>query len=489
VRAAHRSLTLAWPAPALVLALACSGPSGPQVTGAGGSAGQGAAGTSTGGKGGGEVEQPPTFTSTELSQLRTLSPSSLPRVPADITNRFADDASAAAFGQRLFFERGFSGKLLDGDNDGTPNALGAKGETGRVSCAGCHVPDAGFLDNRTLGKQISLAAGWGKRRAPSLLDVGQATLLMWDGRHDTLYNQPFGPLESPAEMNSSRLYVAERTFALHREEYEAIFGEMPPLDDPQRFPEISAELTGCEPTVVDQSNTCNGVAHGIPGDQAEFDGLSAADQDAVTEVVVNLGKALGAYERLLDCGPGRFDAFIAGDPQALTPSEQRGAQLFVGAGQCINCHAGPFLSDQEFHNVGLRPAPVAVVFIDQDDSGASLGLAAALADPLNSLGKFSDGDDGRLPPSVAGEMLGAFRTPALRCAARRPSFMHTGQLKTLAEVVAFFNRGGDLFGYLGVNELAPLGLSPQDERDLVAFLGTLEGPGPAAELLVEPANP
>ncbi len=442
------------------------------------------------GAGGGAAGQvsdtAPLFDDAELRELAKLSPAALPAPPPDITNRFADDAGAAALGQRFFFEPGFSGKLLDGDNDGTANALGAQGETGKVACSGCHVPEAGFLDDRTLGKQISLGAGWGKRRAPSLLDVGQAKLLMWDGRHDTLYNQPFGPLESPVEMNSSRLYVAQRIYALYRGEYEALFGPMPPLDDATRFPALDAERTGCKPRIVDQSSTCNGVAHGIPGDGAEFDSLSPADQDAVTEVVVNLGKALGAYQRLLTCGPSRFDAWVAGDESALSPAEQRGARVFIGAGRCVSCHSGPFFSDQSFHNVGLKPGPVAVVFVDQDDAGAAQGLAAALADPLNSRGKYSDGDDGRLPRAVPPDSLGAFRTPTLRCVARRPSFMHTGQMSSLAQVVSFFARGGDHFGYPGTREIEPLNLTSRDEQDLVAFLGALDGPGPAAALLVDP---
>ena len=445
-------------------------------------------GEASGGAGGdGATDASPTFTKEELSQLRELSPESLPTPPPDLSNRFADDPEAAALGQRFFFDPSFSGVLLDGDNDGTPNALGAQGETGKVSCAGCHVPAAGFLDDRTLGKQISLGSGWGLRKAPSLLDIGQARLLMWDGRHDTLYNQPFGPLESSLEMNSSRLYLAERIFASYRADYEAVFGELPPLDDAERFPQLTAEMTGCElKRGTDPSAKCAG--RGVPGDAGAYDSLSAADQDAVTQVVVNFGKALGAYERLLHCGTSRFDAWMAGDESALSASEQRGAQLFIGAGKCVSCHSGPFFSDQQFHNVGLRPTAVAVVFIDQDDSGASVGLEAALADPLNSLGKFSDGDDGRLPASVPPEMLGAFRTPTLRCVARRPSFMHTGQLKTLTDVVAFFTRGGDHFGFLGVNELSELPLTLEQEQDLVAFLGTLEGPGPAAELLVDPAQ-
>ncbi len=428
----------------------------------------------------------PSVTAADLKALAELSPAVWPSAPADASNRFADDPRAALFGRKLFFETGFSGKLTDGDNDGTVNTVGTKGQTGRVSCASCHVPQAGFLDDRTLGKQISLAAGWGLRRAPSLLDVGQARLVMWDGRHDALYNQVFGPIESSVEMNSSRLYVARQMFALHRAEYEAIFGPMPALADETRFPALSAELTGCQPSTVDPETTCNGSKHGMPGDGAEFDRMSIEDQDAVTRVVVNLGKAIGAYQRQLHCGPGRFDQWLAGKSDALSFSEQRGAAIFVGRGKCATCHSGPFLSDQKFHNVGLMPAAVAVVFIDHDDPGAVQGLSSAIADPLNVRGKFSDGDDGRLPASVDQATTGAFRTPMLRCVARRPSFMHTAQLRTLRDVVNFFAKGGDAFGYLGKSEIAALDLSAQDTQDLVAFLGTLEGPGPAPELLSPP---
>jgi cytochrome c peroxidase len=428
----------------------------------------------------------PTFTAQELAAFAILSPPKLPAPGPDKSNRVADDPRAAALGQKLFFETAFSGKLLDGDDDGSSSTLGQRGQTGRVACRGCHVPAAGFLDDRTLGEQISLAAGWGRRRAPSLLDVGQAKLLMWDGRHDAMYNQPFGPIESPVEMNSSRLYAAEQVYALYRAEYEALFGPMPPMSDATRFPPLTADQTGCQPSTIDPTPTCNGTRHGMPGDGAEFDRMVPADQDAVTTIVANAGKAIGAYERLLACGPGRFDEWVHGKADALSSSEQRGAQIFVGKGKCTSCHGGPFLSDQQFHNVGLQAATVAVVFIDSNDPGAASGLAAAIADPLNVRGKFSDGDDGRLPPSATPAMEGAFRTPILRCVARRPSYMHTGQLKTLSDVVTFFSRGGDPFGFPGTSELAPLGLSAQDQEDLVAFLQTFEGSGPPSSLTTAP---
>jgi cytochrome c peroxidase len=430
---------------------------------------------------------PPPSSSSVPAEILALAPAELPPPPADASNRFADDPRAIAFGHRLFFEKGFSGRLLEGDNDGSEQTLGMKGETGKVSCAGCHVPASGFLDDRTLNKQISLAAGWGRRRAPSLLDVAQASLLMWDGRRDALYNQPFGVIESPLEMNSSRLFAAQQVAALHRAEYEALFGALPDFSDTKRFPPLDAQRTGCEPALGGANkDPCPGATHGMPGDKAEYDGMSEDDKDAVVRVVANVGKALGAYERKLTCGASRFDRWARGKGE-LSASEQRGAALFVGKAACVSCHAGPFMSDQKFHNVGLRPTTVAVVFIDSDDHGAAAGIAAALADPLNVRGRYSDGDDKRLPAAVTPEMEGAFRTPSLRCVSRRPSFMHTGQLRTLEDVVAFFSKGGDPFGYPGKSELKPLDLTAADQADLVAFLRALDGPGPAADLLVPPA--
>jgi len=225
------------------------------------------------------------------------------------------------------------------------------------------------------------------------------------------------------------------------------------------------------------------VCHGKPGDGAEYDSLSAAQQDAVTRIAVNFGKALGAYERLLTCGQGKFDQWVAGDDAALSHSAQRGAQLFAGKAGCIACHSGPYLTDQQFHNAGLRPAKVAVAFIDLDDHGAWPGLTAALADPLNSKGAYSDGDDGRLTAPDQARTDGAFRTPGLRCVSGRPSWMHTGQFTQLADVVSFFSSGGIIGGYPGTNELIALNLSAQEQADLVAFLQSLQGPGPAASLI------
>lgn len=425
----------------------------------------------------------PRFSEAERDVIAVLAPRTLPAPPPDRTNRFADNPRAAEFGKKLFLDPRFSGRLMDGDNDGSVHALGKKGESGRVSCAGCHVPQSGFLDSRTLGHAISLAAGWGRRHAPSLYDVGQSGLLMWDGRRDSLYSQVFEPIESPVEMNSSRLFVAQQLARFHREDYERIFGKLPDFDDPAEYPQIAPEQTGCQPRGPDPRPVCDGTMHGMPGDQAEFDHLPQQKQDAVTLAVVNAGKAIGSYERKLSCGPGRFDAWVNGTKDAMSESELRGLKLFIGKADCVRCHSGPYFSDHRFHNVGLIPRTVAVVFRDVADDGAYGGIGAALRDPLNSRGKFSDGDDGRLPAAPGEELKGAYKTPMLRCASRRLAFMHTGQLADLAAVVEFFNQGGSRSNLVGRNELKPLGLSADEKLDLLHFLGALDGPGPAAQLL------
>lgn len=438
--------------------------------------------------------------------LETLSFAAPPAPPADASNAVADDPRAAELGQALFFDPGFSGRLLDSDN-GTPDnmegfvhkSVGHQGESGRTSCASCHVPEDGFNDTRTVHQQVSLAAGWTVRRTPSILDVGHASLLMWDGRFDSLQRQVLAVIESPLEANSSRLYFAQEIARRYSGPYQELFGSDPTVVLGDDYPQLTGDTTGCQLeltsfTTPDEACT-EGTLHGVPGDGAEYDSLTAAQQETVTRIAIDGGKAIAAYERLLSCGASRFDAFMHGDEGALTEGEQRGAALFVGKAGCVSCHSGPFLSDQAFHNVGLAPATVAAAFfLGADDPGADKGLQTVLDDPLNVAGPFSDGDDGRLPESIPEGMLGAFRTPTLRCVSRRPSFMHIASLRSLREVVEFFAAGGHVpagapapVGFLGTSELAPLGLSEAEIDDLVAFLAALDGEGPAAELLVDPA--
>lgn len=408
-----------------------------------------------------------------LERLARLSPASLPGPLPDGTNRYADDPAAAELGQKFFFEPRFSGPLLDSDNTGLPGTLGAVGETGRVACVSCHNPKNAFDDRRSPKAQISLGAGWTRRRAPSLLDFGQTRLLMWDGRRDTGHTQPIGVIQNPLEFNSSLSFVAQQVARYYRAEYEAVFGEMPEFE----FDEIAPEDAGCrELEAGPLPKSCTKPSDTEPD---------------VIRVVINVGKAISAYERLLTCGPSRFDAWMAGESDALTQDEQAGARWFIRAG-CDTCHSGPFLSDQEFHNLGA--ANRSVNFIEPyDDPGAVTGLAAMLLDPLNSRGEYSDGYDGRLDVFTGDleDYRGAFRTPTLRCVGQRPSFLHAGQARSLEDVLYLLNDGGNSSGYQGekAEEVVALGLDSEAIAQLAAFLRALDGPGPTQNLRDEPELP
>jgi len=442
-------------------------------------------GTDTGPGGGGTDPDPPSELTPEALELLQSLRYDEGAPPNDPSNRVADDESARALGQRLFFDASLSGPLLEGDHDGGGGTLGLKGEPGKVSCASCHVAESQFVDTRSPHRQISLGTLWTKRRTPTLLEIAFAPLYNWDGRRDSIWGQALGVMESEREFNSGRLFVAQQVLASYRADYEEIFGTAPDLADADQYPQLTPEQTGC--TELTSSSGVSYECRGRPGDGGPYDGLSADQQRTVTEVAVNAAKAIAAYVRQLRCGPGRFDAWLDGDDSALSSSEVRGAALFVGKGRCVGCHSGPNLTDGEFHNVGLRPGVVAVAFTDTGDDGAQTGLAELLLDPLNTQGEFSDGDRGVLPESVAPEMAGAFRTPTLRCIAEQPSFLHTGQLTSLTSVLSFFSRGGDgPGGYPGENELTRLDLSEAERDDLVAFLGALMGPGPNAALLSAP---
>src|SRR5215831_16233873 len=81
------------------------------------------------------------FSAQEWAVVKTLSP--LPALPVDTTNKYRDSPAAALLGQKLFFEPRLSGPI----QTGTPaqGQLGAIGETGKIACRNCHMPESGWL--------------------------------------------------------------------------------------------------------------------------------------------------------------------------------------------------------------------------------------------------------------------------------------------------------------------------------------------------------
>lgn len=177
----------------------------------------------------------------------------------------------------------------------------------------------------------------------------------------------------------------------------------------------------------------------LKGDAAitgEFESAFGQGPDVAT-----LQRALAAYLRSLVSGASRVDAFEAGDPSVLTPSEQRGRVLFRGKARCTACHTGSNYSDEDFHNTGFHPG---------------------------------NADPGRFSVSNRERRVGAFKTPTLRDISRTAPYLHDGSARSPERVVEIYDLGG-LHTQNRDSRIRPLGLSAQERSDLVAYLRALDG--------------
>lgn len=156
-----------------------------------------------------------------------------------------------------------------------------------------------------------------------------------------------------------------------------------------------------------------------------------------------IAKAIASFERTLLSGNSPFDRYEAGDTSALSPAARRGLVIFRTKANCTSCHAGFNFTDEDFHNIGV-----------------------GMDKPKPDLGRFAvtkqDAD------------RGAFKSPTLRDVVLSAPYMHDGSLKTLEEVIEYYDRGGTKNRWLD-EKIKPLGLTAQEKRDLLAFLKALTG--------------
>ena len=381
----------------------------------------------------------------------------LGEAPLEASNRFSADPRAAALGHRLFFEPRLSGPLGGSNGAAIPGSLGEPGDVGRVACVSCHDLERGGADTRSRPAATSQGAGWTGRNSPSVLNVAWlGPFMFWDGRADSIWGQAAAALEAGATHNFTRVEVARVIYEHHRAEYEAIFGPMP------------ADL-------IDTSSTARLPARGKPG-VAAYDAMAEADKAAVTTVLVNVGKALGAFQRTLVCADSPFDRWLDGDDEALSPEALRGAEFFVGDASCADCHRGPTFSDRQFHNVGF---PQVGLHTPNTDVGREDGVGRVEGFEFRRGSIHSDAAPagGPLDEVVGAPIRGGFRTPGLRCVAQTAPYGHSGALPSLWDVVEHYNWGVRGVGATGEMEAAiqPLELSDGELADLVAFLEALTG--------------
>jgi cytochrome c peroxidase len=350
------------------------------------------------------------WTHDNIAQLASMSLNELGPAPADPTNRVADDPGAAEFGRKLFFDTRLS-------------------SNGQVSCATCHNPEKQFQDGTPLAKGV----GTTNRRTMPIAGMAHSPFLFWDGRKDSLWAQALGPLESPVEHGGSREQYANVIAEHHRADYESVFGTLP----------------------------------------------AVTNRDAATAVFVNVGKAIAAYERTIEYGRSRFDRYVdelqvtGRAPQGvLSADEVAGLRLFIGKASCVNCHNGPLLTNNEFHNTGV-PARVGLPV----DSGRLAGADAVLHDEFNCRSRWSDARSKcaelEFMAVASHEQERAFKVPSLRNVSDRAPYMHAGQVATLSDVLAHYNRAPAAPD--GHTELKPLSLDARELRQLEAFLRSLSG--------------
>ncbi|MEM9900176.1 MAG: cytochrome c peroxidase [Pseudomonadota bacterium] len=184
--------------------------------------------------------------------------------------------------------------------------------------------------------------------------------------------------------------------------------------------------------------------------------------------------AMAAYQRTLVQTDTPFDAYMRGNDDALSSAQKRGLELFAGKANCIACHSGPLLSNEAYYNIGVPPYDG----WDEDPLAQITFRFELYAKGVTEEKYRNLKDDPGLYFRTKQEAdMGKFRVPSLRYTAYTFPYMHNGMIETLEDVVAFYNAGG------GTNEFAanksdliqPLGLTAEEEADLVAFLGSLSG--------------
>jgi cytochrome c peroxidase len=275
--------------------------------------------------------------------------------------------------------------------------------TGDKACANCHDANRGWSDGRPVA--IGMGSARGARNVPSLFNVAYRRHWGWDGRGTSLAAQSLRPLTHPDEMDNADIDSVISRLG-ETEGYRSWFAEV----------------------------------YGDPAISAE-----------------RLADALSVFQAGLE-EPTRFDAFMRGDASRLSDQEIRGLHLFRTKARCANCHFGPLLTDERFHNLGL----------------------SAFREKSQDLGRYL----------VTGEPehAGQFRTPSLRHAAQTAPYMHSGLFASLEGVVNFYARGGGEVWARNAREaqaplyqeaarvaapIHPLDLDTEERAALVAFLNAI----------------
>jgi len=288
---------------------------------------------------------------------------------------------------------------------------------GTMNCATCHDPESGYADGLAISLSYPTTKNW--RNSPGLINAAYRKTLFWDGRAGSLEEQALFPMMSPFEMNRNLDYVEEvlQTVPEYVEAFRKVFGG-----------EITRQ---------------------------------------------RMAMAIAAFERTLVSRDTPMDRYLRGEKDALTARQRAGYELFVGKAGCAECHGGENLTDERFHNLGVPEDP-------KTNEDPRVLATARFVGKVSGFPEYRTltGDPGRFLVTKDPADWKAFVTPPLREVASTSPYMHNGSLRTLDEVIDFFDRGGGQDPKKSPL-LKPLGLSKEEKTALKEFLaGGLSGPIP-----------
>jgi cytochrome c peroxidase len=194
-------------------------------------------------------------------------------------------------------------------------------------------------------------------------------------------------------------------------------------------------------------------------------------------------QAIASFERTLVAGNSPFDRyFYGGDKTAMSPAAIRGLDVFINQGRCVSCHVieqtQALFTDNRFHMIGSGASQMPK---NLDELAAAVEDVKKRGADIAVLSNEKTSSVGRYAVTLDLTDIGAFKTPTLRNVDLTAPYLHDGSLKTLEEVVQFYNNGGreketDPVPELLSGGIRPLNLSKEQEADLVEFLKALTSP-------------
>lgn len=328
-------------------------------------------------------------------------------LPRPITEADFDpvDMQEARLGQLLFYD-----PILSGNQE--------------VACATCHHPAFGTSDGVSLGIGDG-GRGLGTQRvvgpqnlpeqriprnAPALFNLGahEFTRLFHDGRIEVDATRPGGirtPLDADMAAGFASLLSAQTMFpVLSGDEMAGHYSENDVAAAVRR-----GELTGQGGAWDIISRRVADLPAYADAFIATYDHIDSPDQIAFTDIS-NAIAVFMAFEWRSDTAP--FDAVLRGAATLPEPAAT-GMALFYGDVGCASCHAGPFLTDHDFHPMGSPQI--------------GPGKAARFERHARDEGRFR----------VTGDPadLYAFRTPSLRNVALTAPYGHAGAYTDLRAFV------------------------------------------------------